>query len=114
MNAKVLSLANFKGGVGKTSTTCLLAYNIATRLNKKVLVIDFDAQGNATNLLMKTAVANSDQKEEKLIISGSLMSAITNQSPLKNIIKNVIPNLDLIPNAIDFSLYTRFLEKNFK
>ena len=114
MNTKVLSLANFKGGVGKTSTTCLLAYNIATRLNKKVLVIGFDAQGNATNLLMKTAVANSDQKEEKLIISGSLMSAITNQSPLKSIIKNVIPNLDLIPNAIDFSLYTRFLEKNFK
>ena len=32
MNAKVLSLANFKGGVGKTSTTCLLAYNIAKEM----------------------------------------------------------------------------------
>ena len=48
--AKVVAVANFKGGVGKTSTAAHLAMSAALD-GYKVLVVDLDSQGSMTSIL---------------------------------------------------------------
>ncbi|MBC1248131.1 ParA family protein [Listeria booriae] len=108
MTAKILTFANFKGGVGKTSTTALVSYNLA-KMDYKCLVIDFDAQANITSLLLKTKSNN----DGIITIDKTLMSALNENLNLKKIVINIATNLDLIPNAVDFSVYPRFLENSF-
>ena len=48
----IISVINFKGGVGKTTTTVALAETFSAELGKKVLVIDLDPQTNATLMLI--------------------------------------------------------------
>lgn len=49
---KVISFFNNKGGVGKTTLTCNLAYHFARDLNQRILLIDADPQCNATILTL--------------------------------------------------------------
>lgn len=109
MHTKIISFCNQKGGVGKTSTTGLVAYNLS-KLGYKTLVIDFDPQANMTSLLLKTKSQNSNEIE---VINNTLMNAIKNDENLLDIVINIKKNLYLIPNAVDFSLYGRYLENNF-
>ncbi|HCU7577809.1 TPA: ParA family protein, partial [Staphylococcus aureus] len=51
---RVITINNFKGGVSKTSTTNGIAYILAEKMNKKVLVIDLDPQADATETLLLT------------------------------------------------------------
>lgn len=109
MNTCVLSFCNQKGGVGKSSTSGLVSYNLA-KLGYKCLVIDFDSRANITSLFMKT---KSNQTDGIVPIKTSLMTAIKNNINLNNITIDIAKNLSLIPNAADFFLYNRFLESTF-
>lgn len=106
---KVISLANFKGGVGKTSSTALIGYELS-KLNYRVLLVDLDAQANLTSLMFKTSSADSNIQT----IDKSLMRGITEKLNPKDLILEIKNNLHLIPNAVDFSVYPRYLENNFE
>lgn len=110
MPATVLSFANFKGGVGKTSTTALVVWSLA-KMGHKVCMIDFDPQANLTALMIKTYANLHDDKPAT--IKNSLMTAITEDIPLRDIMIPVSEHLDLVPNAVDFSIYGSFLTTKY-
>lgn len=87
MNAKILSIVNQKGGVGKTTTAVNLA-TIFAIMNKKVLLIDIDSQGNSSSGL---GISQSDRK----ITSYNIFA---NLNKISEAIKETdVPNLSIIP-----------------
>lgn len=109
METKIVSFCNQKGGVGKTTTTALVAYNLAKE-GYRVLVIDFDPQSNMTSMMLKT---KSHESDDVVTIDNTLMTAIKNNENLNKATIKIMRDLYLLPNAVDFSLYGRFLEANF-
>lgn len=104
MSGKVYVVGNFKGGVGKTKTVTMLAYEAARYLNQRTLVIDMDPQGNATRVLAKTG--NLD------VIDKSITDGFQNES-LETEIVSIIDNLDLIPANTSFRNLPKLLFKKF-
>ena len=91
---KIISIINQKGGVGKTTTVINLA-SALSQLNKKILVIDLDPQGNATTGL---GLSNSDQSD--YTIYGILNGTMSISSVIK---KTKFQDLDLITSNVDLS-----------
>ena len=51
----IISFGNIKGGVGKTTTTAILAHLLANNTyDKKILCIDFSPQGDLSSILLNT------------------------------------------------------------
>ena len=90
---KVIAIANQKGGVGKTTTSVNLAACLAA-LNRKVLLIDSDPQGNATSGY------GLDRRELKKCV----YDALINEVPMQDIIVHThYENLDIVPAKIQLA-----------
>lgn len=94
--AEVITIANRKGGVGKTTTTLNLAYSLK-ELGKKVLVIDLDPQANLTRCF---DVGNTENIKT---IGHLLMTEIEEESYLVEGYTKSYDEIDLIPASIFLS-----------
>lgn len=90
---RIISIANQKGGVGKTTTAINLAASLA-EAGQIVLLIDFDPQGNATSGLGL----------DKTHINNTVYDLLVGDCSLDEcLIEEVQDNLDVLPSNIDLS-----------
>ena len=93
ISSKIISVANQKGGVGKTTTVVNLATAMAA-CNRSVLIIDSDPQGNASTGL----------GFDKKTLNSTFYEVITYKCKIDNAInKTQIPNLFIIPTSTDLA-----------
>lgn len=95
-NVKVLSIVNLKGGVGKTATTCNLAYLLSQK-GFRTLVIDLDGQANGSRQLGVPMTYTGKTVKDVYIGQNGIkqpLSSVLYDSPYKN--------LKLAPSSFDF------------
>lgn len=84
---KILTIANLKGGVAKTVTAVNTSYVLASEHGKRVLLVDADQQGNATQFYGRYGYDKP-----------SMSDILTQSKPIKEVIQPTgITNLDIVP-----------------
>lgn len=108
----IISTVNMKGGVGKTTLTVNLAACLAKYHDKRVLIVDLDAQISATLSMMSPsdfAKLRRDQRTLRELVKKAINPAASSTFPIQDIIIPYacnVPKLHLLPGDID--MYDEF------
>jgi chromosome partitioning protein len=103
--AIVLSIANQKGGVGKTTTAGVLAY-LLDQAGYKVLAVDMDMQSNLSELLTQTDVDNLLESHH---VKGTVLEAMIVEDPRRYILKKACSHIDLLISNDELAQITAYL-----
>ncbi len=91
--ARVIAVANQKGGVGKTTTTINLGASIAEQ-GQRVLIVDLDPQANATTGL---GIASRD-------LSASVYEVVLQRATVAEVVCTTeVPNLEVVPSSLSLA-----------
>lgn len=88
----IITFANHKGGVGKTTTVANIGYALADEWKKKILLVDMDPQANLT-----THFGYYDRPE------ASVYEVLRSSATLQQAVLNLTPNLHLVPSTLDLT-----------
>ncbi len=88
---RIITIANQKGGVGKTTTAINLATALAA-IGQRVLIVDLDPQGNASTGL-------GIQRRDRKFSSYDLMAGL--HPLLETVQETAVPNLFIVPSTMD-------------
>jgi chromosome partitioning protein len=93
--ARIVSVCNQKGGVGKTTTTINLGAALAEQ-GRKVLLVDFDPQG-----ALSVGLGQGDPRQLELSVHNMLLERGTEWEDI--LLETSVEGLDLLPSNIDLS-----------
>lgn len=88
---RIITIANQKGGVGKTTTAINLATALAA-IGERVLIVDLDPQGNASTGL-------GIDRRDRVLSSYDVL--IGSHSVADAVLETAVPNLSIIPSTMD-------------
>ena len=87
---KIICLSNHKGGVGKSCSACNIGAGLSIK-GKKVLLIDLDPQAN---LSLSFGIKDAEK---------TIYEVLHNSISIKEAIRNLGPNLDIVPSNLDLA-----------
>ena len=120
MPAKIVSVINMKGGVGKSTTTVSLAETLAAHQRRRVLIIDLDPQTNASIMVAGPERWNAVREAERTL-DFYFESYIVQQKPkpFKSLIESKVsdlkgkPDVALCASAPEFRIVERDMIESF-
>lgn len=101
---RIITIGNYKGGVGKSTATEVISYILATKYNYKTLVIDLDPQADLTFKLQNT-FNQLDLNPKK-----NMLDSLIDQN-IEDSIITLHQNLDIVAGTNDMEDFDKFVFK---